>query len=453
MIKLLCVKNNETFNITQLVQSVTWSGDVKACSRKLEFSIISSVNDNNIPKFDIPLSSLIIFYENDKELFRGFVFEREKSSDNTSMTFLCYDYAERLNKIKASYNIKNKTASEIFKMLCNDYSLKTDKIASSNAKIKKVFIGNTLYEIMQSAYTEQSKKDGKKYMIYADKDAINTMQKGIVTLETRFEEGKNIIGTNFKESISNMVNKVIIVDENGNKKSEVKDDNMLKLHGLFQDVYKIEEGKDSSTVAKSMLKGVEKNMSLSGYGDNTCITGYGVKVKDSHTGLVGHFYIDADTHTWEGENYTIDLELNLQNIMNEVEVGEDEQSSNKKSSSSSGDSKGDKIVSYAKSKLGCKYVYGASGPNTFDCSGLTQWCHKQVGINIPRTSSQQRSSGKSISKSDAKAGDIVCFSGHVGLYVGNGQMIHAPNSKKPVQYDNCFSGYWGGKLLAIRRYW
>ena len=57
MIKLLCVKNNETFNITQLVQSVTWSGDVKACSRKLEFSIISSANDNNIPKFDIPLSS------------------------------------------------------------------------------------------------------------------------------------------------------------------------------------------------------------------------------------------------------------------------------------------------------------------------------------------------------------------------------------------------------------
>ena len=205
MIKLLCVKNNETFNITQLVQSVTWSGDVKACSRKLEFSIISSANDNNIPKFDIPLSSLIIFYENDKELFRGFVFEREKSSNNTSMTFLCYDYAERLNKIKASYNIKNKTASEIFKMLCNDYSLKTDKIASSNAKIKKVFIGNTLYEIMQSAYTEQSKKDGKKYMIYADKDAINTMQKGIVTLETRFEEGKNIIGTNFKESISNIM--------------------------------------------------------------------------------------------------------------------------------------------------------------------------------------------------------------------------------------------------------
>ena len=54
------------------------------------------------------------------------------------------------------------------------------------------------------------------------------------------------------------------------------------------------------------------------------MTGDGVQVKDTHTGLVGLFYIDSDTHTWEGGNYTIDLELNFKNIMNEVSVGEDE---------------------------------------------------------------------------------------------------------------------------------
>ena len=50
---------------------------------------------------------------------------------------------------------------------------------------------------------------------------------------------------------------------------------------------------------------------------------------------------------------------------------------------------GDTIASKAISKIGCKYVYGAAGPNTFDCSGLSQWCHKQVGISIPRTASAQ----------------------------------------------------------------
>ena len=131
-IKLLCVKGKDTFDITQLITSVTWSGDINACSRKLEFSIISSSSDRHIPKFDIPLSSLIILYENNKELFRGFVFERDKSSDSTTMNFLCYDYAEKLNKIKVSYNIKEKTASEIMNLALKDYGFKIGKVASSD---------------------------------------------------------------------------------------------------------------------------------------------------------------------------------------------------------------------------------------------------------------------------------------------------------------------------------
>ena len=137
----------------------------------------------------------------------------------------------------------------------------------------------------------------------------------------------------------------------------------------------------------------------------------------------------------------------------DAEDKEDSQENKDNSSVSSDGSVGSQIVEYAKSKLGCKYVWGATGPNTFDCSGLTSWCHKQVGISIPRTSGAQRKGGKSVSKENAKLGDIVCFDGHVGIYVGEGQMIHAPNKSKPVKYDDCFSGHYGNKLLAIRRYW
>ena len=181
-----------------------------------------------------------------------------------------------------------------------------------------------------------------------------------------------------------MVNKVIIVDENGNKKSEVKNDDWLNTYGLFQEVYKQEENKDANSEAKAMLNGIEQSCSLSGFGDTTCTTGHGVQVKDTNTGLVGLFYIDSDTHTWEGGSYTIDLELNFKNIMNEVSAGQDEQTENNSSSSSSNNSNassgsgsssssnsiGEKLVNLAKSKLGCRYVWGATGPNTFDCSGL-----------------------------------------------------------------------------------
>ena len=107
--------------------------------------------------------------------------------------------------------------------------------------------------------------------------------------------------------------------------------------------------------------------------------------------------------------------------------------------------------------LGCRYVWGATGPNTFDCSGLTSWCHKQLGINIPRTSLAQSKSGKAVSKSDLQPGDLLFWKttsapvGHVGMYVGNGQFIHAPNKRKPVKYDSLSSSNYSSIYVRARR--
>lgn len=465
MIKLICQKaSGEKIDITNLLINVTWSGDYKSCARKLEFSLISSPMDKNIPKVDIPLMSVISFYEDDNELFKGFVYEREKSSDN-AMSFLCYDYCAKLNDIKVSKNIKNQTASTIYNNFLTEYGLNKGDIIQTNAGVTKVFLGVTAYDMIMTAYTEEAKATGKKYMLYSKGDKFCASEKGIVKLKLSFEEGKNILSSSFKESVSNKVNKVLIVDDNGNKVSEVKNDEWLKTYGLFQDVYKQQEGKNSNVEAKAMLKDIEQTCSLTGFGDTTCITGYGVQVKDTYTGLVGLFYIDSDTHTWEGGNYTIDLELNFKNIMDEVSAGQDEQaetssaSSSGNSSNGSSNSIGDKLVSLAKSKLGCKYVWGATGPNQFDCSGLTSWCYKQVGISIPRTSLAQSKSGKAVSKSNLQAGDLLFWKttsaevGHVGMYVGNGQFIHAPNKSKPVKYDSLSNSYYSSRYVRARRYY
>ena len=78
MIKLICQKaNGEKLDVTNLLIDITWSGDYKSCARKLEFSLISSPMDKNIPKIDIPLMSMILFYEDNIVLFRGFLYERE----------------------------------------------------------------------------------------------------------------------------------------------------------------------------------------------------------------------------------------------------------------------------------------------------------------------------------------------------------------------------------------
>lgn len=93
-------------------------------------------------------------------------------------------------------------------------------------------------------------------------------------------------------------------------------------------------------------------------------------------------------------------------------------------------------VSYAYAKLGSPYVWGATGPNAFDCSGLVQAAYRSAGLSLPRTTYAQINAGRRVSRSELQPGDLVFFySGisHVGLYVGHGQMIHAPNPSAPVR--------------------
>ncbi|MEU4150134.1 NlpC/P60 family protein [Streptomyces sp. NPDC026659] len=93
-------------------------------------------------------------------------------------------------------------------------------------------------------------------------------------------------------------------------------------------------------------------------------------------------------------------------------------------------------VAYAYRKLGSPYVWGATGPNAFDCSGLIQAAYRSAGVSLPRTTYAQINAGRRVSRSQLRPGDLVFFySGvsHVGLYIGNGRMIHAPNPSAPVR--------------------
>lgn len=572
-IKLELVNGTENIDITQLAKNVTWSGSYQQACRKLEFSLLASPYDKSIPTVKIECGYMVRLLEEDNELFRGYIQSRNLSYSGNSVEYMALDGGTYVHRNELVYNFKGQTAESIASKVCSDLGISIGNLASTGISMDKKFFGVSGYDIIMTAYTYASTKTNKKYMCTMDKGQLNVIEKGEITLELNFENGSNILGSNFSEDISNMVNKVKVYNGDEQEVKVISNSNDMKSYGTFTKILKLEDGKDVDAEAKKELKSIERKASITGFGDTSCKSGYGVKVKDAYTNLVGLFYIEEDVHTWEDGIYKVDLTLAFENMMHEVNS---ETTENNSSSSSSGEVQGkevdaiftayypannsmqggfydaqgnkldpskltcaapksiafgtmvkvlntgtdrdnlvykvtdrggaiiikdgvyhfdllmkdkktayafgrrkgkaiigqlvssnssssgggnQKLVELAKSKLGCKYVWGATGPNTFDCSGLTSWCHKQIGISIPRTSLEQSRSGKSVSKSDLQAGDLVFFKttsapvGHVGMYVGNGQFIHAPNKSKPVKYDSLSSSYYSSRYVNARRYW
>jgi cell wall-associated NlpC family hydrolase len=106
-------------------------------------------------------------------------------------------------------------------------------------------------------------------------------------------------------------------------------------------------------------------------------------------------------------------------------------------------------VDYALAQVGDAYVWGASGPDAFDCSGLTLMAWAQAGVSLPHSSSSQMSSGASVSSSNLQPGDLVFYYSpvsHVGIYIGNGKIVHAANPSSGVEVSPVFSMPYSGAV-------
>ena len=119
--------------------------------------------------------------------------------------------------------------------------------------------------------------------------------------------------------------------------------------------------------------------------------------------------------------------------------------------------KGSTVVETAKNYIGYRYVYGAAGPNSFDCSGFTSYVFKLHGVTLNRTAKGQYSNGTAVARGDLQPGDLVMFGpsvsgiNHVGIYIGGGQIVHAANPSRGVTIDTINSGYYNNNYVGARR--
>jgi cell wall-associated NlpC family hydrolase len=113
---------------------------------------------------------------------------------------------------------------------------------------------------------------------------------------------------------------------------------------------------------------------------------------------------------------------------------------------------GDRAALLALHQVGTPYVWGGGGPGGFDCSGLTSWVYGKLGVSLPHNAAAQFGAGRAIGRSKLRRGDLLFFHGlgHVGLYLGGGRMVHAPQSGRSVEVVR-LADHYAERLLGARR--
>ncbi len=330
-IKWIRNKNGSTYtsDITQAVSGVSWGGSVSQAARTAEITVIHAPDDRNVEhlKLNIGAGEVIKLYEDGGLIFFGEVQSARKTGEAGTVTYTCYDLLNHLLKSTGVYNFSDTTAERITKKVCADLEIKTGPIAETRATIKKMIVdGDTIYDIIMKAYTKAAKQTGQKYICRMEGSRLSVRVKGARVKDFVLAEGYNITGTEYEETIENMVNMVKIYDEKGAQVGEVREDKWIERYGIYQQAYKKEKGINAQAAARNMLQGIEKRVMLEGInGDLACTAGNSVAVYDRATRLYGLFWIDSDTHIWENGTHIMNLELNFKNIMDSREYEETEE--------------------------------------------------------------------------------------------------------------------------------
>jgi hypothetical protein len=324
MMKLSITSKNGTTDITQLVPNITLSGDYQQCARTLEFGVLSSPTDSNLPVVICELGNTVTLKEDDKMLFCGTIFARQKSTESSTIDITCYDGGIYLKRNEAVYKFNGLTPEAIARRICSDFSIPVGNIASTGVKINRNFVGVSLYKIIQTAYTMASNKTGKKYQIRFNGTALDVIEKGSKNDTTLITGGVNLMSSSTTESIENMINQITIYNSKDKNVGTPNNSEAMKLYGLMQSYLRQSDKEDASAEAKRILEenGVSQKITVENLGNTANLTGEAVVVQEPYTGLYGLFYIDSDVHTWKNGQYYNKLVLNFQNLMSKEDAGE-----------------------------------------------------------------------------------------------------------------------------------
>lgn len=355
----------------------------------------------------------LLLVENEEENTVSNTVVAETATENTQTTEVAENTVE-------SNNQSNPTAVETTNVA--DEKEEKIKIVAEDTKLKIV-------PVINATDIVEVKKDEKVEII----ETIN----GWVCIQT--QTAKGWIRSEKLKSETADVDQTQEDEQNDNEQEQTAQETLLKTVFIASETVNLrkEASTDSEIVAKLTL-----NMAVDVYSEE----GGWSKIKVS--GKEGYVSTSLLSDKKKETSRAAETLRNTENTNN--------QTTTSSAATVPVSQKGGSVVETAKNYIGkASYVYGASGPSSFDCSGFTSYIYKQYGVSLSRTAAGQYSNGVAVSKDQLQPGDLVMFGksgiNHVGIYIGGGQMVHAANPSRGVTTDTINSGYYGNNYVGARR--
>ncbi len=311
-----------TWDVTERVSTLSWSGSIKQVSRQLDVTF-TAPNDGRTPELPWDLGNEIRLWVDGATRFRGNLVTREKATGASTLEVTALDRGRFLANNEGWYSFSGVRPEEAVASLCGDFGVPVGELAATGVPVSRKFPGVALSKVVDTLYTLAGEQNGKRYLARfsgtGELEVVEKPQSAVLEIAP----GKNLQTQTVKEDISKLVNRVAIYTDTGQLVRTVDDGESVELYGQFQHILTQKDGQDAGAEAQAYLEDntLQQTITVECLGSPALISGNAVLLRDNATGVSGLCWIDSDTHTWKNGQYFCRLGLNFRNLMNETQAG------------------------------------------------------------------------------------------------------------------------------------
>lgn len=327
MMEVFCLNNNKTYDITNMVQSAEIKGSKYKTARSLTLSVLNT-NRGLHKSLDFQEGDTVLFRWKGSELIQGTIFKIGQDKSEVE-SLLVYDLMIYLLRNNESYVFTNKKASEIARIVCNDFGIPIGSIADTGYIIPSLVCdAKNLYDIIMQALEMTRKQTGVNHYLYAEKGKLYIVRRIENIRKWVIENGVNLIDYSYERSIEGTFTKVkLSAEQNDNTLIATADNGELqKRFGMLQYFEKVSDTLTQSQLndrAKELMKQkgvINKSFSLTALGIPDIISGTSIYVIEKRLKISKGYFVDEDTHTFKGKEHTMSLKLTETDKLPEVSL-------------------------------------------------------------------------------------------------------------------------------------